>query len=240
MNRETGMEVDAMIDVMRKRRTVRQFRPDPVPQADLERVLEAATLAPSGGNSQPWEFIVIRDPATKQRIADLWDAHMARQKTLDEGSFHFPSSQYLKHAPVLVMVCGDQRLKRVYPSGLPPEHKEKIFLCSVAAAVQNMHLAARALGLGSGWPNVPAGSQLEAELTALVGTPPHIRLLYCCPLGYPSVWPQSPTITYRRPVAEVTHEERYETTKARTDAQVDEFIRTRTLRKSGRVLPEES
>jgi nitroreductase len=226
------VELEPLLKVMKERRTIRRFREDAVSEGDLKTVLEAATLAPSGGNSQPWEFILVRDPATKQRVADLWDRHMARQRQLDQGSFHFPSSQYLKDAPVLIMVCGDERLKKVYPSGLPPEHKEKIFLCSVAAAIQNMHLAARALGLGSGWVNIPAGSELEAELVRLLETPSYIRLLYCCPLGYPMQWPRSPTISYRRPLREIVHQERYETAKARNEAQIEEFIRAYTLRKS--------
>ncbi len=236
---QVNPEVDSLLHLMRSRRTIRSFRPDDIPDKDVDKVLEAATLAPSGGNSQPWEFILVRDQGTKHQVTDLWVAHMARQKQLDEGSFHFPSSLYLKDAPVLVFVCGDERLKRVFPSGLPAEHKEKIFLCSVAAAIQNMHLAARALGIGSGWQNVPQGSVLETELKALLKTPPYIRLLYCCPLGYPTVWPQSPTISYRRPFREVTHEGGYEPDKARTDAQIDDFIRTRTLRKTGNALPEE-
>lgn len=233
-------DVSNLLEVMRKRRTIRRFRTEPVSEEHLEQVLEAATLAPSGGNSQPWEFVLVRDPGSRKRVADLFDEHMARQKGLDEGSFHFPSSQYLKDAPVLVMVCGDERLKRVFPSGLPEAHKEKIFLCSIAAAIQNMHLAARSLGMGSGWANVPLGSVLEADLVKLLETPPYLRLLYCCPLGYPAVWPQSPTISSRRPVKELVHEGRYETARARSDDQIDEFIRTRTLRKSGNVLPEES
>ncbi len=239
MSQGLAINMQQLLQVMRNRRSVRRFRTDAVPEEELEKVLEAATLAPSGGNSQPWEFILVRDQVTRRRIADLWDEHMARQKQVDEGSFHFPSSQYLKDAPVLVFVCGDERLKRVFPSGLPSEHKEKIFLCSVAAAIQNMHLAARALGLGSGWPNIPAGSVLEAELVGLLGTPPHIRVLYCCPLGYPEVWPKSPTVSYRRPVSEVTHEGRYQSSKARSDDQIEAFIGTRTLRKAGKALPEE-
>ena len=65
------MKIDELLDLLRTRRSTRKFKPDPIPDEYIEKIIEAARWAPSGANGQPWEFIVIKDQQTKTRIAEL-------------------------------------------------------------------------------------------------------------------------------------------------------------------------
>ncbi len=110
-----------VFDAIERRKSVRNYEPTPVPKDKLEKVLEAARLAPSAGNLQPRHFIVVTD-AEKRRA-------------LSEGMF----AKFLKQAPVVIVACGDENVA------------PKWFVVDVAIAVENMVIAAVGEGLGSCW-----------------------------------------------------------------------------------------
>ena len=165
-------------EVVHTQRAARAFLPDDVDDAAVARILTAATHAPSAENSQPFVFIVVRDAAVRAAIgaltARLWDD----AKGLEEQRL---SPRLLREveqgatggvagAPVLVVVCGETRL--TYPQAMS---------ASVFPAVQNLLLAAHALGLGSTLTTLPvlAGD----ELSGLLGLPPEVIPLALVPLG---------------------------------------------------------
>lgn len=188
--------------VVRAQRACRSFRDDPVPDELVERILEAATFAPSAENSQPWVFVVVRDPAVRERIGALtrraWDgggrAHSESRLApklladVEQGATGGVSS-----APVLVVVGADTN-----------RCLEATVASSTFPAVQNLLLAAGALGLGSALTTLT--TMLADELRAVVGLPDHVRPVAVVPLGWPAGALGQPR---REPVAEHTHRERY-------------------------------
>jgi 5,6-dimethylbenzimidazole synthase len=138
-----------LFTAMRDRRSCRSYLPDPVPEETIEAILEAAALAPSPLNTQPWEFIVVLNSETKARIyleADRcrrWALETSRWKWLDSYPVDF-----LTEAPVLVVVVGEPK-----KTGVDQFMEEGMmgYQAACSAAIQNMHLAAHSFGLGSLW-----------------------------------------------------------------------------------------
>lgn len=111
-----AMDYSELLALLKTRRSVRAFTPDPVPDDLIDKIIEAARWAPSGANSQPWEFVVIRNQETKDRLAAIvrdqmelgHKAELARPPELRWPSAARPvSDPAWKAAPVLILVCGD-------------------------------------------------------------------------------------------------------------------------------------
>ncbi len=134
---------------IRERRSCRSFLDDPIDEAVLEKIIEAGTWAPSPMNAQPWEFIVITGPEWKERI--FAEAERCRQWALSTSGWKWLDKyrvEFLKTAPVLVVIVGDPK-KTGVDQFLEDGSAGYQYAC--AAAVQNMMLAAQALGIGSLW-----------------------------------------------------------------------------------------
>ena len=153
---------------------------------------------------------------------------------LREGDtkFKWPQYSYIGEAPCLIVVCSDPRLKRVINRPRPPENREKTFLFSLAAAVEHMHLAAFALGLGAVWLTVQEIDSYEQELRQLLHVPDPIRIAVVFPLGYPTAWPGlvEQGIHSRWLLRDLIHENGYDVGRMRTEDEIEEFVRTSTLR----------
>ncbi len=154
------MNYDDYLDLVRKRRSIRRFKPDPVPDEDVDKIIEAARWAPSGANSQPWEFLVIKEQKTKDKIVDLINATREQtyrmEQTREERLRHPGGSDaapedILRQAPVLITLLGDPRTKETYILTAVYHHGDANFSTSLANAFIYMHLAAASLGLGSRW-----------------------------------------------------------------------------------------
>jgi nitroreductase len=191
-------------DVVRHQRAHRTFRDEPLDDATVERVLETATFAPSAENSQPWQFVVVRDPALRARIGELtrraWEAggrDFERGRIPDGmlADVDRGATGGVAGAPVLVVVCGDTSFC------LPA-----VLEASVFPAAQNVLLAAGALGLGSALTTLAMG--FERELRDLLALPDHVRAMAVVPLGWPARALQPPR---RAPVASKTHRDRFGT-----------------------------
>jgi nitroreductase len=134
---------------MRGRRSCRDYLPDPVSDEVIEKLLEAATWAPSPLNMQPWEFFVVTSPAVREKICDeaerckLWAFEISGWKWLDSYEVGF-----LKQVPVIIAVVGDPKKSGV---DMFMEEGSMGYQAACAAAIQNMHLAAYSLGLSSLW-----------------------------------------------------------------------------------------
>ena len=166
-----------ILEAIRMRRSIRKFDASrDVDDGVLSEVLEAATWAPSAGNAQPWRFLVVRASELKQKLA-----------TAALGQ------EFVAQAPVVIVVCADlARAKQAYG-----ERGESLYcLQDTAAAVQNMHLAAVSLGLGTCW----VGAFSEREVSCHLGLPPSLRPVALIPMGYPA---EKPRPRPRRPLAEV-------------------------------------
>ncbi|HET7479437.1 MAG TPA: 5,6-dimethylbenzimidazole synthase [Rubrobacteraceae bacterium] len=175
------------------RRDIRAFRPDPVPDEVLARILDAAHHAPSVGFMQPWDFILIRDAETRQRIKELSD----RERQAAACFFDEPRrDKYLSmklegilDAPLNLCVTCDPT--RGGPQVLGRNSIPETDVYSTCLAVQNLWLAARAEGVGVGWVSILR----NAELREILGMPHHIiPVAYLC-MGYPrDGFPEEPLL----------------------------------------------
>jgi FMN reductase (NADPH) len=225
------MEIDKFIELLKSRRSIRAYKPDPIPDEYIQKIIEAARWAPSGGNSQPWEFIVIKKKELKDRIADLFmksvgllrEAELTREKEMRMpalvGEMTEPG---FKNAPVLILLCGDPRVNEAFPLVVFKKYGHEVFISNLASAFLCMQLAAKTLGLGSQWVSA-AGSFMEDDLKELLNIPKGVKIYDMMAVGYPAyqLGPRSP-----RKIDEMTHYDQYDRTKLRSDQQIKEFIKS--------------
>ncbi len=147
-------------EVIRTRRSVRSYRDDPIPKEGLERVLDAARIAPSGSNRQPWKFILVRDGALKQKMVSV--CH---------------NQEFIAEAPLVVVACGER-----LPINRGGYMGEMSVLLDVAIAFTQLILAARAEGLGTCW----IGAFNNHTIKELLEVPEGYEVVAITPLGYPS------------------------------------------------------
>jgi nitroreductase len=204
---------DAFWEVIATQRSIRDFEARPVPRALVMRLIEAATRAPSGSNLQPWRFLVIEADATRAAIAAALREHYNANERLkgavetaarsDEKTQRliYRGAQglftRLDRAPVFIIPC-------LY--GLPRALDPATLLAgsSIYQAVQNLLLAARALGLGSVMTTLQAA--IEPQLRALLAIPDDAKPVALIPVGYPA-GRFGPTT--RKPAADVTFWDRW-------------------------------
>ena len=165
------MEFTDLEQLMATQRAVRRFTKDPVDDATIERVLAAATRAPSARNIQPWRCIVIRDAGTKGSLGAIFD-ELGQQMYGPNAPDHDPWSE----VPVLVAVCAEYVFGR-------DAGGEAALGASVYPAVQNLLLAAHALGLGTVL--TTRWKRREAELRPLLGLPETMGVQAIVPMGWP-------------------------------------------------------
>jgi 5,6-dimethylbenzimidazole synthase len=182
--------------VLLSRRDVRgQFRPDPIPDDVLARVLTAAHYAPSVGFMQPWSFILVRSPQVRGRIKDAFARANGEAAAMfpDEAQATYRSLKLegILESPVNICVTCDR--DRVGPVVLGRTHMPEMDLYSTVCAVQNLWLAARAEGLGLGWVSIIA----EPEMKRILGLPDRVvPVAYLC-LGYVSHFFAKPELDTR-------------------------------------------
>ena len=198
------MEQIGLFEAMNSQRQITRFKRDPVPREAIDKIIQAATKAPSGGNSQPWEFVVITDPDLIYKIGkiygELWLGSRETQAPPDEPPAYRAARYLANHfheVPAMILICVDHSRSTGYTSGQPIERGRQA--SSIWLAVQNLFLAARALGLGTRLTTTHI--RREEEIKALLGIPDYVETVALTPLGYPRgrFGP-----TDRRPAAEVT------------------------------------
>jgi nitroreductase len=203
-------EIPNLSEIMATTRSMRRLKPDPVLDPLIRKILEAGVSAPSGGNMQRWHFLVIRDPKVKQTVGAYykraWDEVVAPRYRAGEpapGTSRerfarmLDAAQYLAdhihEAPVWIVPCMGGTPTRTSGSSIYP-------------AVQNMLLAARALGLGATLTTLYLNFEKEAE--AAFGLPPdvHVHSYALLPIGYP-MGRFGPV--RRAPLADVVYEDQW-------------------------------
>lgn len=203
---------EALYEIVGARRDVRRFRPDPVPPQTLHRVLAAAHSAPSVGHSQPWRFVVVTDPAVRERAALMADRERLRQAAqLDqESGRHLLDLQLegIREAPIGIVVCCDRRAAAAGVLGRATFPDTDLWSC--ACAIENLWLAGRAEGLGLGWVTLFQ----PAELAALLGLPDGVVTLGWLCLGWPDERPPEPGLvragwSRRQPLSDVLLRDRW-------------------------------
>jgi nitroreductase len=189
-----------LFEAIYTQRAVRAFKPDPVPDEVIHKLIEAATKAPSGSNRQGWKFLVIRDVELKRKIGEYYN--LARESRYGGGAAPVSNvpprrqaasnymAEHMHEVPVLILAC-------IEHDGGPSTMSRG---GSIYPAVQNLLLAARGLGLGSVITSLH--KRYEDEVKALLGIPDNVETAALLPIGYPAR--RSPYgSTTRAPVEEV-------------------------------------
>jgi nitroreductase len=206
------VEIDQLTELVRRRRSIRRYKPDPIPDEYVEKIIEVARWAMSGA------------------LFELYCRHRASVDKLESTRIekyrhHAPAlikdgAPVFKDAPVFIAVCGDTRTVQASVLGASIHNPEPhVFHFNLANTTMLIHLAAASLGLGSQW--VSISNHVEPDLRVALGVPNMFRIYVVIPVGYPAYQPPQGG---RRQASEITHYDRYDMSKFRSDDQILEFI----------------
>ena len=224
--RAPAIDRDTFMALVRWRRSIRLFDPHgTVADEQLQCILEAGRWGPSGGNYQPWSFVVVRDPATIEAIGQVY-MELAKVRREMDMRFPTPGYQFVKTVPAIIVVVGDPRSMLMFPRmpDDPLADREyqraafNIYLMSMGAAVQNMQLAAAAVGLGSAYLTAVGELTYQDRMRRLLNIPECLETLMCMPLGVRH--PHAPTTRYRFPMERIVHSEKMDRSKVSTDDEL--------------------
>jgi F420 biosynthesis protein FbiB-like protein len=200
-------DAEVFQSLIRGRRSIRRYRPEPVPDDVLQRVLEAASWAPSAHNRQPWRFVVLTEPSKREKLAHRMGELLRAARTADgddpgdiEGDVT-RSYNRIAGAAVAVVVFMTLEDMDVYPDARRSRAEELMAVQGAAMATQNLLVAAHAEGLGACWMCAPLFCQ--EEVGAALGVPPHWQAQALITLGYPASKGKPAS---RRPVSEMKFE----------------------------------
>jgi nitroreductase len=204
---ESQRRARAFLEEIRRRRTVRDFAPDPLPEGVLEDAIAAAATAPSGANKQPWRFVVVTDPATKRAIREAAEAEerefYERRATGEWLADLAPlgtdwRKPFLETAPALIVVFRQDYESRPLPEGGEERAKNYYVQESVGIAVGFLLAALHHAGLAT-LTHTPSPM---AFLARVLGRPAHERPYVLIPVGYPAPDARVPDI-HRKPLEDV-------------------------------------
>jgi nitroreductase len=198
------ISAQSLLTLLKSRRSIRRYRPDPVPDEMIEQLLEAGRWAPSASNRQPWAFVVVRDEAIRREVAQ-------------HAAYYFIRWAHVEEAPLLIVLCGDGR-NPVYRQFL---HED------VGLAGSQIMLQAKALGLGTCW----LGGLDRKAIAAVIKLPEHLEVIGLLTVGFPA---EEPETRPRKPLAEIAHYDVYgsqEKGQTVTPGQVPGGLLKRLLRR---------
>ncbi len=171
-----------VFEAIKNRRSIRTFERKAVSEEQVERLIDAARHAPSAGNIQPWEFVIVRDQQIKKQL-----------------SVAALNQSFIEEAPVVLVVCANEARSG---QGYGSRGVNLYCIQDTAAAIENMLLAAYAIGLGTCW----VGAFREEIVRKVLKTPYHIRPVAIIPVGYPS---RESAPRGRRPIGDIVHLETF-------------------------------
>ena len=197
-----------LLNVLRSRRSVKEYLPKEASNEVLFQILEAGRWAPSAHNAQPWRFIIIQDSTTKQRLAKAmasrWDRDMSKNGVPKEQreSLIKASVERFENAPIIIIACLTMENMDEYPDDRRKKIEYVMAVQSVAAAIENMLLAAHDEGLGSCWFCAPLFCQ--DVVRKILKIPQHVDPQALITLGYPADRPTPPP---RKALEEIVYQD---------------------------------
>jgi len=213
------MEYESFLELVKKRRSCWEFKSDPVPDDFIEKIVDAARYAPSGFNSQPWEFIVIKD----QKLRDSIVSFIADNKHPPQPRPGKKDPMGFKAAPVFILLCGDTRVKNFSPPGIRNNNKRimEILISTLAISLQYMHLAAASLGFATRWVSAVAMPNVEPKIKELFNIPEEFVVYEMMALGYSDFQPPPKKM---RSLSEVLHFGKCSKEDFRTEEDVQRYF----------------
>jgi nitroreductase len=222
---EGAATYEQLLALVRHRRSIRAIDPErEVSDETIEKILEVARWAPSAGNAQPWEFIVVRDAGMRKRIVDLYAAQLADKREMQQAVWGRQSDigyTGFRHSPAYVIVLGDPRVIDAYPVRTGLEKGESHFVTSLAQATIFAHLAVTSLGLASQWVSDVSSPYMSTMVKSWLGIPRKMRIYDMFGVGHPAIVPPP---TPRRELGELMHRERYQPEKGRDQEAIEDFL----------------
>jgi len=237
------MDYDGFLKLAKARRTIREIKPDPIPDDYVDKLIEVARWAPSGFNMQPWEFIVVKDPEARKGVKAIVDdfrrhSYFQMEATREpwEGDRWAPENTdefMMTEAPVYLFVCGDTRAR----SGLPMigrfcrQKGDSIWESTLSNATIYMILAASALGLAAVYTSSVKVSTVQCLIKDFLGIPSSLEIHEILQLGYPAGKP-GPKLMRKK--EEMVHYDKAGEGEFRTDKEAYEQIKKHRLGNIGR------
>ena len=174
------MSPEALLNLIKSRRSIRHYRPDPVPDVMIEQLLEAGRWAPSANNQQPWAFVVLQDDEIRRQVAQHTTYFLSRQARVEK-------------APLLIVLCGQvkSQIYRRYLRG------------DVGMAGMQIMLQASALGLGTCW----IDGLDRAAIAGILQVSDDMEIIAVLTVGFPA---EEPRPTPRKPLFEIAHYDIYD------------------------------
>jgi 5,6-dimethylbenzimidazole synthase len=231
-------QYEMLMDTLGRRMSTRKLKPDPLPEGAIQKILEAGRWAMSGANAQPWEYIVVTEPAIKQALFKVYREEMddynfwmeqMRLPELRHPAFHVtgdPAEQLRKlkarpgwaEAPALIVVLGDGRRQWATVMGGHTFGRHQTHLSdALSNTCTLMHLAAATMGLGTQWVTI----HIEEGFKKVLNVPDVMTLYLIIPVGYPDVPPKEGV---RRPLDEIVHTNTYDRSKHMTNQQIVDYV----------------
>jgi len=208
-------QYESLLELVKKRRTNRRFKPDPVPDECITKIVDVARWAPSGFHTQSWEFAVVRKKEVKDKIVAVLEKFGPPIKNPTGG---LPGGDF-REAPVFIILFCDWRARVGLPAGARDNDDlvANIFSSSMASAFLYMHLAAASLGLASQWYSAAGGPDSEREIKNILGVPEPLKIYDMMAVGYAAHPPVSKEV---RSLEEMIHYDDCGLQDFRTDDEV--------------------
>jgi nitroreductase len=178
-----------LMEAIKGRRSIRKYKPDPVPEEVLRTLMEAVRWAPSWANTQCWEVIVVKDPKIKSELAT----------TLPKAN---PALSSMSDAPLVLILCGKKGVSGFY-KGQASTWKGDWLMFDTGLAMQNLCLTAHTLGLGT----VIVGFFDHKKAEEILGVPENVEVVAMTPLGYRAT---EGSVSKRKEISEFVFYEKYE------------------------------
>jgi nitroreductase len=186
-----------VLEAISTRRSIRYYKPDPVDDKAIETVLEAARWAPSWGNTQCWRFVVVRDSGIRTELA----ATLFKRKREDALADN-PALKSFLQAPVIIVLCAEKGKSGIRSDGSSETDKGDWFMFDTALAMENLVLAAHALGLGT----VIVGAFDAQKVAEILEITEGFCAVAMTPLGFPDREGKAPP---RKELSDIVFHDKY-------------------------------
>ncbi len=223
-----------LLDLVKKRRSIRRFKTDPVSDELILQILEIARWAPSGFNMQPWEFVVVKESELRTAIVKILSSYWEQSKDMEQARPEWQGRKWkltgmtdttgdFSEAPVYILVFGDTRSQAGLPMGVQCDNHRRFLIhqSGLANAFLYMHLATTALGLASQWLSAVQTPYASCLIKDLLGIPESMEVYDMMALGYPGIAPPG---KYMRHLSDVVHWGKQDPDNFRTDEEVKDFV----------------
>lgn len=197
------MEYNQLLDLVKKRRSTRRFKPDSIPDEMVDKIIEVARWAPSGFNLQPWEYVVVTEPDLREQISSSMSTYWQESQEMEQAREDWQgrkwkltglksAEQDFKIAPVYIILYGDPRTQAGLPMGVRymPHRSNIIHTSGLSNTFLYMHLAATSLGLASQWISAIQVPIVNCKAKDLLNIPHYMEVFDMMALGYPALKPR--------------------------------------------------